>query len=40
MSYYWEPDSHTKDKVKVVSKFSHYADKKNYSVLEMLIHLI
>ena len=29
MSYYPEPDSHIRDKVKVVSDLSNYATKKN-----------
>ena len=29
MSYYPEPDSHVRDKVKVVLKLSNYATKKN-----------
>ena len=29
MSYYWKPDSHIKDKVKVVLGLSNYATGKN-----------
>ena len=40
MSYYLEPDSHIRDKVKVVLDLSNYATKKNQQMLQVLIHLI
>ena len=40
MSYYPEPDSRIRDKVKLVLDLSNYAPKKNYNVLQALIHLI
>ena len=40
MSYYPEPDSHIKDKFKVVSNLSNYVTKKNWSTIQALIHLI
>ena len=40
MSYYPEPESHIRDKVKVVLGLSNYATKKNYIMLQALIHLI
>ena len=40
MSYYPEPDSHIRDKVKVVLDLSNYATKKNLTMLQVLIHLI
>ena len=40
MSYYPEPDSHIRDKVKVVLDLSNYATKKNKIMLQVLIQLI
>ena len=40
MRYYPEPDSHTRDKIKVVLELSNYATKNNQSMLQALIHLI
>ena len=40
MSYYPEPESHIRDKVKVVLDLSNYATKNNYNMLKALIHLI
>ena len=40
MSYYPEPDSHIRDKIKVVLELSNYATKKNCDMLQALIHLI
>ena len=40
MRYYPEPDSHIRDKVKIVSDLSNYATKKNYNMLQMVKHLI
>ena len=40
MSYSLEPDSHIRDKVKVVLDLSNYATKKNQQMLQVLIHLI
>ena len=37
MSYYPEPDSH---KVKLILDLPSYATKKNYKMLQALIHLI
>ena len=40
MSYYPEPETYIRDKVKVVLDLSNYATKKNYIILQELIHLI
>ena len=40
MSYYLEPNSHIRNKVKVVLDLSNYATKKNQNMLQALIHLI
>ena len=40
MSYYPEPDSHIRLKVKVVLDLLNYATKKNYKMLQVLIHMI
>ena len=40
MSYYPELDDHIRGKAKVVLGLSNYATKKNYIVLQVLIHLI
>ena len=40
MSYHPEPDSHIRDKVKVVLDLSNYATKKNQIMIQVLIHLI
>ena len=40
MSYNPEPDSHIRDKVKVVLDLSNYTTKKNQNMLQALIHLI
>ena len=40
MSYYSEPDSHIRNKVKVVLDLLNYATKKNENMLQALIHLI
>ena len=40
MNHYLEPDSHIRDKVKVVLDLSNYATKKNSTILQALIHLI
>ena len=40
MGYFREPDSHTRDKIKVVLELSNYATKNNQSMLQVLIHLI
>ena len=40
ISYYPEQDSHIKDKVKVGLELSSYATKKNWSMIQVLIHLI
>ena len=39
MSYSLEPDSHIRDKRKVVLEVSNYATKKNSNMLQALIHL-
>ena len=39
MSYYLEPDSHT-GIVKVVLDLTNYATKKNWIMLQALLHLI
>ena len=39
MLYNPEPDSHIRDKVKVVLNLSNYATEKNYNMLQVLIHL-
>ena len=41
MTDYPQPDSHMKDKVKIVLDLPHYASKKEYGLmLQVLIHLI
>ena len=40
MSYYPEQETYIRDKVKVVLDLSNYATKKNYIILQELIHLI
>ena len=40
MRYYPEPDSHIRDKVKIVLKLTNYATKKNQNMLKVLIYLI
>ena len=40
MSYYPEPDSHVKDKVKVVLDLSNYRSKTELDHAQVLIHLI
>ena len=40
MSYYPEPYSNIRDKIKVVLDLSIYATKKNYITRQTLIHLI
>ena len=40
MSYYPEPETYIRDEVKVVLDLSNYATKKNYIILQELIHLI
>ena len=40
MSYYPDPDSHIRDKVKVVLYLSNYPAKKELTILQSLIHLI
>ena len=40
MNYYPEPDSHIRDKVKVVLDLPNYATKENYINVQVLIHLI
>ena len=40
MSFYPEPDSRIRDKVKVVLDLSNCATKKKKNVLQVLIHLI
>ena len=40
MSYYPEPDSHIRDKFKVVLGLSIYATKNNYIMQHALIHLV
>ena len=40
MSYYPQPNSHIKDKVKAVLDVTNYATKQNYNMLQALIHLI
>ena len=40
MSFYPEPASHIRDKVKVVLELSNYAAKKNEVMLRALIHQI
>ena len=40
MSYYQEPDSHIRDKVKAVLDLSNYATKKKKNMLQALINLI
>ena len=40
MSYYPEPDSHIRDKAKVVLDLTNYATKKNQNIPQPLIHLI
>ena len=40
MSYYPEPDSHIKDKVKVVLYMSNYAAKNKYNMPQGSIHLM
>ena len=40
MSYYPEPDSHVRDKVKVVFDLSNYGTKNNYGMIQALILLI
>ena len=39
MSYYSKPDSHIRDKVKVELEFSIYATKKNWIMLQALVHM-
>ena len=40
MSYYPQPDSHIRDKIKVVLDLQNYDTKKNWNMLQTLIHLI
>ena len=40
MSYYLEPESHVRDKVKVVLELLNHATKNNQIMLQVLIHLI
>ena len=40
MSYYPEPDTHVRGKVKVVLSLSNYATKQNQNMLQALIYLI
>ena len=40
MSYYPEPDNHIRDKVKLILDLSNYATKKNYKMLQALMHPI
>ena len=40
MSFYPESDTHIRDKVKVVLDLSNYANKKEYDMLQEVIHLI
>ena len=40
MRYYPEPDSHIRDKVKIVLELTNYATKKNQNMLQVLIYLI
>ena len=40
MSYYPEPGSHFRDKIKVILDLPNYATKKNQIMLQKLIHLI
>ena len=40
MGYYPEPDSHIRDKVKIVLELTNYATKKNQNMLQVLIYLI
>ena len=40
MSYYLEPNSHIRGKVKLVLDLSNYGTKKNQNLLQALIHLI
>ena len=39
MRYYPEPDSHIRDKVKIVLELTNYATKKNQNMLQVLIYL-
>ena len=39
MGHYPEPDSHIRDKVKVILDSSNYASKKKQTTLQALIHL-
>ena len=40
MSYYPEPDSHIRDKLKIVLDLSNYATKNELEHAKALIHLI
>ena len=40
MSYYPEPDIYITDKVNLVLDLSHYATKKNWKIMQVLIRLI